>query len=50
MRFLGFCFHKWNIIERMNIVNKSGDIPDGYIYILQCEHCGEVKRRKIKDD
>lgn len=44
--FLGHC-HKWKIIKTINLVTSEDDkVPSGHRYILQCEHCGDIKSRE----
>jgi hypothetical protein len=47
-----FWKHKWKGIERQNIYSVDCDgerskMPIGIKYVLQCEICGDIKKRKI---
>jgi hypothetical protein len=52
-KLLGFlfsgCWHKWKIID-MAVVNYDNDWSCGTAprYILQCEHCGNIKAKIAK--
>jgi hypothetical protein len=50
-QLLGFCEHKWKIIETFDIYryinNAWMDKPYAHKYILQCEKCGKIKKQKI---
>jgi hypothetical protein len=43
-RLLGFCNHKWKIIKTGDIINENGGCIGKY-YVLQCEHCGNIKKK-----
>lgn len=43
-------WHKWKIIEQARLWGADSahmDKPTGLVYFLQCEKCGEVKRRTL---
>lgn len=49
---LNECKHKWIARERIAVRANKGDIPHNHIYILQCLHCGELRKQttyQIKD-
>ncbi len=37
------CHHKWEEIDRCNLLVSRDAIPHGQKYILQCERCGNIK-------
>jgi hypothetical protein len=39
-----YCEHKWVILHKGPILDPAHD-PMGYFYNLQCEKCGNVKRK-----
>lgn len=39
-----YCEHKWAILQAGPIVSKDRD-PIGFYYTLQCEKCGDIKRK-----
>jgi alpha-mannosidase len=39
------CNHKWKILTYGQITDSS--IPCGTYYNMQCEHCGDVKRKNL---
>lgn len=47
------CSHKWKIIEEgkvysYNIFQSQGKpVETGKSYILQCEHCGDIKHKEV---
>jgi len=45
-RFLGLCTHKWEVLNKYDVVNESGKNV-GDLYILRCERCGQLKQRKF---
>ncbi len=53
LKLLGFlisgCWHKWRVINQ-ETVNYSTDFSKGTAdrYILQCEHCGNIKTKLAK--
>lgn len=51
-RLFGLCEHKWKNIEKIDMFYvKNGkrltECPYGYKYILQCDHCGDVKSVEV---
>jgi uncharacterized protein CbrC (UPF0167 family) len=46
-KMLGLCQHKWTVIRMVDIVGKRGDLPYATRYVLQCEHCGNLKERLL---
>jgi hypothetical protein len=42
-----WCFHKWEIIRRVDVSETSGESFIGYTYHLQCQKCGDVKKRYL---
>lgn len=40
---LGFCEHKWQIINRIKLTNMLTD-GDRIVYIQECSKCGKLKR------
>lgn len=42
-KLLGLCQHRWKIIDRVNL--RVGSALVGHRYILQCEHCGWVRKK-----
>ncbi len=47
-KLLGLCGHKWKILHEVSLISDERDkIPYGTKYILQCEHCGDIKAKKI---
>ncbi len=41
------CEHKWQDKNRIRDFSYSdGDRPSAYIYVLQCEKCGDIKKVK----
>ena len=45
-KFLGLCVHKWKIIDKFIVRCPSSGLATGTEYILQCENCGNIKRKK----
>ena len=41
------CWHKWVLKETITIREKGLDHPYGYTYVLQCEHCGNIKGKTV---
>jgi hypothetical protein len=44
-RFNG-CTHKWKLISETGVVPYEGALPYYRKYVLQCEHCGNLKNKK----
>lgn len=45
---LGLCSHKWTIIRTVGVYDNINDrLPYAYEYILQCQHCGNIKNKLI---
>ncbi len=43
--FIGqFCSHKWEEIDRCNLILREGATPHGQKYTLRCKKCGNIKR------
>ena len=40
--------HKWKIINEGNHATKGYSNRTGVIYVLQCEHCGNVKMEVLR--
>jgi hypothetical protein len=48
LKFLFFGHvHKWKVLERREMINED-NFKRGVDFILQCEKCGDVKRRKCR--
>ena len=43
--FLGHS-HKWKLLHRIDVYI-GGDYPGAFDYILQCEVCGKIKRKRV---
>ena len=48
----GVCDHKWEIINEVKVQGERKDDMGQYViyavvYILQCEHCGNIKKKRI---
>lgn len=42
------CLHKWKIIETVNVFEREhNERPIGAKYIMQCEHCGNLKSKNV---
>jgi hypothetical protein len=40
--------HKWEHIKNIDIHSNGADsMPTAEIYVMQCEHCGNIKKVKI---
>ena len=39
--------HKWKFKERLKQVEYSTNVIKAYIYIYECEHCGNLKETRI---
>ena len=50
-QLLGICEHKWKVIQQtiayQGVYENEGERPIGTNYYLQCEKCGEVKKKKL---
>ena len=42
------CWHKWEMKEVVNLVEKVGDLPYGQRIYYQCPKCQKVKKEEIK--
>lgn len=53
-----FCKHKYKVIKVISVYSSDfdywlktnrtdNDIPIYYKYVLQCEHCGKIKTKKV---
>jgi hypothetical protein len=47
-KLFGACDHKWVIIKEIEMYSEYSaargvDVPIGTKYVLQCEHCGDLK-------
>lgn len=44
----GLCDHKWEIINKISIfANNYDSMPYATKYVLQCEHCGNLKEKRV---
>lgn len=43
-----FCRHEWETIQQTPVVEKAGDTPWAFLFILKCKHCGDIKSKRIK--
>lgn len=43
-----FFMHKWKLIDTVNIVDPDDGYGVGKKFYLQCEVCGNIKRKKAK--
>lgn len=45
------CRHKWKHVETLNVYNYNygirDELPTFKEYVLQCERCGDVMKRKV---
>jgi hypothetical protein len=42
------CRHHWKIIDlQRTFENSIDELPISQKYVLQCNHCGDIKTRKI---
>ena len=42
------CHHKWVIFKEMKLWDGvKNDIPIGTIYVMRCEHCGEITKKTV---
>jgi len=41
---VGGCNHKWKIIDTADVT--AYGLDKGRLYVLQCEHCGEIKTQR----
>lgn len=39
------CSHKWQEYERFNLIRDR--VIYGFVIILQCEHCGDLKNHRL---
>jgi hypothetical protein len=49
-QLLGICEHKWKVRSShrlMEIIEKGYEKPVGMKFVLQCEGCGEIKKKEI---
>ena len=51
-KWLGLCIHKWKKIDTIDVYNVNypkheNYSPTHYEYIMQCEHCGWIKKKRI---
>lgn len=50
---LGLCNHKYKIIEKVDLFGYKShnyqyvEVLTGAEYILQCEHCGKIKKKRV---
>lgn len=50
---LELCNHKYKIIEKVDLFRYENHnyqyvkVPTGAEYILQCEHCGKIKKKRV---
>jgi hypothetical protein len=43
------CVHKWKIIREANMTPRGPETcVIGMVYVLQCEHCGDIKDKTIQ--
>lgn len=43
-----WCAHKWEILERINVYDGGkASRPYATRFVLQCEKCGDLKKREI---
>jgi hypothetical protein len=43
----GLCQHKWKVVEQYGIHKNSDKALIGTLYVMQCEHCGEIKHNRV---
>jgi hypothetical protein len=43
---LGLCQHKWATVQRYSV--SLDDRPRGELWLLQCEHCGDMKTKRVR--
>lgn len=41
------CFHKWKLHEKVRVRDSESNAYYADDYILQCERCGDFKRRRL---
>jgi len=41
-----YCEHKWVVLQTGPILDEARD-PVGTFYTLQCEKCGDIKRKNV---
>ena len=49
-KLFGLCDHRWKIIQTINVEysNDNGEVVQTFTrYHLQCEKCGDVKKRDM---
>lgn len=52
-QLLGLCDHKWIVIEKNQVSaflpsdRKNSEHVVGFDFIMQCEKCGNLKRKRI---
>lgn len=45
---LGLCDHKWKILNTSDMyANQYNAMPYARKYALQCEHCGNIKKKVV---
>lgn len=48
---LGLCIHKFDVLENVRVYSEfdmpGKDVPIGRIYVLKCEKCGVIKKKKV---
>ena len=42
----GGCEHKWKIIQQDEVYQRHPSIPTYIDYVLQCEKCGNIKKKR----
>ncbi len=48
-QLLGFCAHKWKVVNQWEFIATYDGKETGFgtIYVMQCEHCGKLKKEKV---
>jgi hypothetical protein len=51
-KFFSLCEHKWSTKQTINVFETDDDdkprgLPSYTKYVLQCEHCGNIKTKTV---
>lgn len=41
------CSHHWAVLHRIERFTDENDEPSKFIYVLQCEACGDLKTKEV---
>lgn len=41
------CKHKYKLYKEIEVMRKGLEYPINRQYVLQCEHCGEIKKEEF---